>query len=97
MRTVTQELLDGLLQAWEVASEKAMLEQAAWAEVIKSHKALIQSLRECGHSWSQAQARYAALSDSHAKALKAAWEDMDVKCTEYMVHLELYKKQGLSN
>lgn len=90
---VTQEQLDGALQAWQVARESAVLEQQAWATVLSSHATLIASLRANGHSWSEAQTQFERLSDGHSKALLAAWGAMDSRCLEYRALRAAYLAQ----
>ena len=68
MAMVTKELLDQALEAWALARNRAVLEQTAWGNVLKSHDLLIASLRANGHSWSQAQNEFKKISDAHSRA-----------------------------
>lgn len=90
---VTKEHLDIALKTWAEAHEKALLEQLAWAEVCNSYGVLIKSLHSNGLSFSQAKTEFDRLSVSHRGALLAAWENMDVCCSDYQMLLELFNAQ----
>lgn len=86
---VTKEQLDAALKAWEVARDKALLEQQAWSTLTGSHSDLIASLRKHGHTWAQAEAEFGKFSNAHSDAIQSAWRDMDEKCRHYQ---ELHAK-----
>lgn len=90
---VTKEQLDGALEAWEVAREKAFREQQASATPTQSHDVLIASLRTHGHTWEQAEEEFECLSNGHRDALQSAWRDMDDKCNDYKSLLTEFKTQ----
>ena len=89
---VSKEQLDQALEAWEVAREKAALEQSAWATVLNSHATLIGSLRSHGHSWGQANTEFGKLSAAHNEAVLAAHQDMDLRCADYQKLAKQFKK-----
>lgn len=81
--TVTKEQLDRALEAWQIARDRAILEQKAWGTLTQSHGALISSLRAQGHGWAAAEAEFAKLSEAHREALLADLQAMDERCAEY--------------
>ncbi|QLA82507.1 hypothetical protein EXV95_18810 [Acidovorax sp. JMULE5] len=93
MKKVTKEDLDRALDAWYVARERAGYEMQAWSILTQSHGSLIASLRENGHSWTQAGAEFATLSGSQQTALLSAWKNMDELCREYQSLLARFKGQ----
>lgn len=80
---VTKEELNAALEAWEVARDRASLEQAAFGVLIQNHAHLIGSLRSHGHSWAQATVEFDKFSKTHQEALIAAWKAMNERCAEY--------------
>ena len=91
---ITKRQLDAALESWEVARDRALLEQKAWATLTQSHSTIINSLRLHGHAWSQAQTEFEKLSDGHREALAKAWSDMDLKCKEYQALFAKSKSQN---
>ena len=91
---VTKIMLDEALDAWRVARDGAVLEQKAWNDVMRSHGALIESMRENGHTWAQADAEFKKISEEHQKALLDQWKHMDKLCNEYQKLLSAYKTQN---
>ncbi|WP_047786355.1 hypothetical protein [Variovorax paradoxus] len=83
MTNVTKEQLNAALDAWYVARERAGLEQQAWGALTQSHGSLIASLRQNGHTWTQADAEFEKLSQAHRGAVLGAWEEMDACCRVY--------------
>jgi hypothetical protein len=80
---VTKEQLDRALEAWQIAKDRAILEQKAWGTLTQNHGALISSLRALGHGWASAEAEFEKLSEAHREALVTAFQAMDERCTEY--------------
>jgi hypothetical protein len=93
MGTVTKEQLNAALDAWYVARERAGLEQQAWGALTQSHGSLIASLRQHGHTWTQAQAEFEKLSNAHRESMLSAWNDMDERCREYQQLRLKYSEQ----
>ncbi len=90
---ITKNQLDQALEAWRVARERALHEQIAWDEILKNHKSLIDSLRNSGHTWSQANAEFENISNYHRDSLLQAWEAMDERCKEYQDLLKRFQAQ----
>ncbi len=80
---ITEDELNASLEAWYTARETALREQVAWGTVLQSHKTLIKSLRENGHSWEGAEREFDQISKGHAETLLAHWRNMDRLCAEY--------------
>lgn len=93
MAVVTKEQLNAALDAWYVARERAGLEQQAWGALTQSHGSLIASLRQHGHTWTQAQAEFEKLSNAHRESMLSAWNDMDERCREYQRLRLIYSEQ----
>ena len=80
---VTKNQLDAALAAWEESRDSAALAYSTWALMLQNHAALIASLRDNGHNWSQAQSVFQGLSTAHSEASQATWKAMDERCREY--------------
>lgn len=93
MSLVKKEELDRALEAWRVAADKHRHEVDAWLLLNRSHSALIDSLREHGHSWVQAEAEFRKFADLHHAVLKAAGADMEARVSEYKALRSQYKAQ----
>lgn len=90
---ISKQHLDLALNAWEVARDKAVLEQTAFSVLTQSHSTLMASLRKHGHTWTQAEAEFERMSNAHREALLIDWKDMDKKCAEYRDLLVKFKAQ----
>jgi hypothetical protein len=93
MTKVTEEQLTKALDAWKVAQEKALLEQKAWGTLTQNHGSLIASLRQHGHTWSQAEEEFGKFSKAHREAVLATHRNMDTLCEEYQLLLAKFKSQ----
>lgn len=90
---ITKQHLDAALKAWEIARDKAFLEQRALSDLTASHGELIASLRKHGHTWSEAETKFELMTSSHREALQLEWRDMDEKCAEYRSLRAKFKMQ----
>jgi len=84
MQQMTKNDLDLALKAWEIAREKALLQQQNFGVFLKSQQNLIQSMRDHGWTYQRAVQEVGAFNKSHSDDLLAAWNEMDARCQDYM-------------
>ena len=68
---------------WEQARTAAMQSHQAWALVMSSQKALLESMRSSGVPFALAADQFNKLMDFQAEQYKAALEHMDKMSVEY--------------
>ncbi len=84
MAQVTKDDLRQALRAWEIAREKALLENQRHAAFLKNQQELIRLMRENGWTYAQAKTDVATASNGYSEALQAASKEMDNRCSDYM-------------
>ena len=77
---------------WEQSRTAAVQAHEAWGLVIKSQKALMDSMRSAGMPFALAADQFDKLMQFHSEQYKAALEYMDKMSAEYLKLLSQQKK-----
>ncbi len=72
---------------WEQARTSAMQSHQAWALVMNSQKAILESMRSSGMPFALAADQFAKLMEFQSEQYQAALEHMDKMSLEYQQHL----------
>lgn len=83
MTQVTRDDLRSALRDWEIARERALLQQQGWGTFLKGQQALIRSMLDNGWTYERAMQDVNNASSVHSEQLQAAGNDMDEKCRAY--------------
>ena len=93
MARVTKDDLRQALRSWEIAREKALLENQKNEVFLKKQQSLIKSLIDGGATtFSAGRDVEGALADQ-LLAFHAAWQEMDDRCREYDELLATFRQQ----
>lgn len=93
MAQVTKDDLRAALRAWEIAREKALLENQRNADFLKNQQILIQLLIDGGATAFSAKRDVDQAAAAQLEAFHAAWQEMNDRCREYDELLEASRHQ----
>lgn len=93
MAQVTRDDVSQALRAWEIAREKALLENQRNAVFLKNQQTLIQSLVDGGATAFAAKRDVEQASAAQLAALHVAWQEMDDRNREYSELIEAFRQQ----
>jgi hypothetical protein len=83
MVQVTKDGLRAALRDWEIARERALLQQQGWGTFLKNQQTLIRSMLDNGWTYQRSMQDVSNASSVHSEELQAAGKNMDERCSSY--------------